>query len=291
MYFSNPPRPASAPTRTNWKRAFADLLANEGLSTRDRAIVVSMHDGWASGAKKMTSGRKSFFYLIQERTQKAAEAVAERQATGNTEMGLRLAELDSRIVDRSRSASSWDAGFVESLISQEAQGRNLSAHQVEILEKIEAKNTDEKIAEREAWANGGYGEAERACLRVALTYYAQTQYFMGPRADFFADDNYIPSLDVYDKIVNNQYARKVLAAWDAASKYAAGSMVTVRSTTPITRRRQPSGAHLRPNVVCIVISTSEPIISAAKGCKRYKVLPVGSAETFLVEERDLKNYR
>jgi len=283
MYFSNPPRPDSAPTRTNWKRAFADLLANEGLSTRDRAIVVSMHDGWSSGAKKMTTGRKSFFYLIQERTQKAAEAVAERQATGNTEMGLRLAALDSRISDR----SSWDAGFVESLIRQEAQA-SLSLRQIDTLEKIEARHTDEIISARQAWRNGGYGEAERTYLRVALTYYAQTQYFMGPRADFFADDNYIPSFEVYDKIVNNQYARKVIAASQAAPKYAAGLMVSVRSTTPITRRRQPSGAHLRPNVVCIVISTSEPIISAAKGCKRYKVLPVGSAETFLVEERDLK---
>ena len=284
MYFSNPPRPASAPTRTNWKRAFADLLANEGLSTRDRAIVASMHDGWSSGAKKMTSGRKSFFYLIQERTQKAAEAVAERQATGNTEMGLRLAALDSRIGGR----SSWDAGFVESLIRQEAQGRNLSDSQITTLEKVEARNTDEIVAAREAWRNGGYGEFDRACMRIALTYYAQTQYFMGPRADFFADDNYIPSFEVYDKIVNNQYARKVLAAWDAAPKFAAGSMVQLRATTPTSRRRQPSGAHLRSNVVCVVISTSEPIISAAKGCKRYKVLPVGSAETFLVEERDLK---
>ena len=286
MYFSNPPRPASAPTRTNWKRAFAELLANTALSAKDRATITSMHAHWTAG-RSMTSGRKSFFYLIQERTQRAAIALAERASGGATAMSQRLSDLNDRIDQ----PGSWDAGFAESLMRQEAQGRDLSARQIETLEKIEARHTDEILAERAACVNGGYGEAERDCMRLALTYYATTQYFMGPRADFFADDNYIPSFEVYDKIVNNQYARKVLAAWDAAPKFASGSMVQLRATTPITRRRQPTGAHVRPNVVCIVISTSEPIISAAKGCKRYKVLPVGSAETFLVEERDLKIHR
>ena len=286
MYFSNPPRPASAPTRTNWKRAFAELLANTALSAKDRATITSMHAHWAAG-RSMTSGRKSFFYLIQERTERAAIALAERASGGATAMSLRLSALNDRIDQ----PSSWDAGFVESLMRQEAQGRNLSASQIETLEKVEARFTDEILAERAAWQNGGYGETERECMRVALTYYAQTQYFMGPRADFFRDDDYIPSHEVYNKIVNNQYAQKVIAAWEAAPKFAAGTMVQLRATTPTQRRRQPSGAHLRSNVVCIVISTSEPIISAAKGCKRYKVLPVGSAETFLVEERDLKIHR
>ena len=191
MYFSNPPRPASAPTRTNWKRAFAELLANTALSAKDRATITSMHAHWAAG-RSMTSGRKSFFYLIQERTQKAVEALAERQTTGNTEMGVRLAALDSRIGTR----SSWDAGFIESLIRQEAQGRILSDSQIDTLEKIEARNTDEIVAAREEWQNGGYGETQRECMRVALTYYATTQYFMGPRADFFRDDDYIPSHEV-----------------------------------------------------------------------------------------------
>jgi len=286
MYFSNPPRPASAPTRTNWKRAFAELLANTALSAKDRATITSMHTHWAAG-RSMTRGRKSFFYLIQERTERAAIALAERASGGATAMSLRLSALNDRIDQ----PSSWDAGFVESLMRQEAQGRNLSASQIETLEKVEARFTDEILAERAAWVNGGYGETERECMLLALTYYATTQYFMGPRADFFQDDDYIPSYEVYDKIVNNKYAQKVVTAFHAEPKFAAGSMVQLRANTPTHRRRQTAGAHLRSNVVCIVISTSEPIISAAKGCKRYKVLPVGSAETFLVEERDLKIHR
>jgi hypothetical protein len=285
MYFSNPPRPDSAPTRTNWKRAFADLLANPTLSIKDRATITSMHAHWTAG-RSMTNGRKSFFYLIQERTQKTAEALSERQTTGHTEMGLRLAELDSRIEDR----SCWSAGFVESLINQEVQ-RNLSPRQVEILEKIEAEHTNEMMAERRAWATDGYGTDERARMQIACTYYGRTGFYSSINREFLNDPEFVPTKEQYDKVVNNKYSMKVIEGALAEPLYAAGSMVTVRSGTPITRRRQPTGAHLRPSVVCVVIGTSEPIVSACKGCKRYKVLPIGSPETFLVEERDLKRHR
>ncbi len=38
----------------------------------------------------------------------------------------------------------------------------------------------------------------------------------------------------------------------------------------------------------IIITTDDKIHSAAKGAKRYLVLPFGSAETYWVEERFLK---
>jgi len=41
----------------------------------------------------------------------------------------------------------------------------------------------------------------------------------------------------------------------------------------------------------MVLSTSEPIVSAAVGCKMYKVLPYDSTEPVLVEERCVKLLR
>jgi len=281
MYFRNPPRPDSAPTRTNWKRAFAELLADPTLSTKDRATITSMQAHWAAG-RSMTSGRKSYFYLIQERTQKAAEALAERQATGNTEMGLRLAELDSRVDDR----SSWDAGFVESLISQEAQGRNLSPRQVEILEKIEAKHTDERISARSSWITN-YGPEQQERIRVACAYYGQSGYYSSITREFMNNPEFVPTEEQYNKIVNNKYSTKVITAHFAEPKYALGSMVRLRSNAS----RGVHNAALRKGLPAVVVSTTEQIISAARGAKRYLILPVGSPETVLVEERDLKIHR
>jgi len=285
MYFSNPPRPANAPQRTNWKTAFADLLANPALSQRDRAVIESLHGQW-SRSKSLSRGRKSYFYLIKDRTEKAAIAMSERAATGGTTMSARLQGLDSRIADR----SSWDAGFVESLIRQEARGP-LSDRQVETLEKIEARHTDELLLERQAWLRGGYGATERLRMRLACEYYGRGGYYSTITSRFFAEDDYVPSKEQYDKVVNNKYAQKVIVAWESAAKYAAGTMVQIRSTAPSTRLRQADGSILRAGAVCVVISTTESIVNAAKGCKRYKVLPVGTVQTYLVEERDVKIHR
>jgi len=285
MYFSNPPRPDNAPQRTNWKNAFVELLANPALSQRDREVIESLHAHWKSG-KSLSRGRKSYFYLIKDRTEKAAATAAERAAGGQSTMSVRLQALNGRIQDR----SSWDASFVESLIQQEAS-RDLSARQIEILGEIEGRHTDELLAERLAWANGGYGELERERLRVACNYYRTTGYYSTITSRYATEDDYVPTKDEYDRLVDNKYSRKVIAAHEAAPKYAAGSLVEIRATAPSVRRRQSDGTMMKVGVACVVIGTSEPIISAAKGCKRYKVLPVGSTQTYLVEERDVKIHR
>jgi hypothetical protein len=245
-----------------------------------------MHRHYQRG-RTMTAGRKSYFYLIKERTEAAAVALAEREATGATTMGARLKALDSRISDR----SSWDAGFVESLIRQEVQGRNLSDSQITTLEKVEIRHTDELVIERQTWLASGYGSIERLRMRLACQYYGRNGYYSTITTRFFSEENYIPSKEQYDKVVNNKYAQKVITAWDTPPKYPAGTLVQVRSTAAHSRLRQQNSASLRTSAVCVVISTTEPIVNAAKGCKRYKVLPVGSTQTYLVEERDIKIHR
>ena len=42
---------------------------------------------------------------------------------------------------------------------------------------------------------------------------------------------------------------------------------------------------------CVVITTSEPIVSAAKGAKMYRILPIGSATMITIEERHIKKAR
>ena len=95
----------------------------------------------------------------------------------------------------------------------------------------------------------------------------------------------------YNAMVENKYAKKVLAGYEAAPKYAPGSYVTLRSTTP-NQERWPAGygrgQRVENSTVCIVLGADEDIISACAGNKRYKLLPVGSALTITIEERRLK---
>ena len=45
---------------------------------------------------------------------------------------------------------------------------------------------------------------------------------------------------------------------------------------------------IRNKLLLIIETDAAPVKSAAKGSKVYRVLPVGSPNTILVEERDIK---
>ena len=87
------------------------------------------------------------------------------------------------------------------------------------------------------------------------------------------------------KMVTNKFAAKVLAEWSKEPRYPVGTSVIVRGSVADHRlgvRLQKGG---------VVLTTDEPIVNSASGSKCYKVLPYGSAEPILVEERYIKLYR
>jgi len=97
----------------------------------------------------------------------------------------------------------------------------------------------------------------------------------------------VPTIEQYNKITKNKFAVKVLSAHYAPQKFAAGSLVQYSATAP--GRVRAGGGNQTPMVV--IQANAAPVISAAKGAKIYKVLPVGCATTRLVEERHLKKAR
>ena len=95
------------------------------------------------------------------------------------------------------------------------------------------------------------------------------------------DDNYVPPMDKFQKMSQNKFAAKVLDAWKADPKYPVGTSVIRR--TRLDRNLLNKGG--------MVLSTTGPIVSAADGCKMYKVLPYDSIEPIMVEERCVKLLR
>lgn len=94
----------------------------------------------------------------------------------------------------------------------------------------------------------------------------------------------------YKRFVENKYASKVSASWKVEPKFQVGSLVDFRTNRRCTRREDGVGGEIHktaPNGL-LVLSNTEPIISACKGAKRYKVVCIGDTVPFWTEERYLK---
>ena len=78
----------------------------------------------------------------------------------------------------------------------------------------------------------------------------------------------------------------VLREHHAPAKYPVGSYVQPRSGASAHFRRVLNG---KPAIV--IQTDAGPIVSAAKGAKIYKLLPIGGAETLTVEERYIMKAR
>ena len=87
----------------------------------------------------------------------------------------------------------------------------------------------------------------------------------------------------------NKYAKKVLVAHNAEPKFALGTLVDFRAQHNETSDVDGRVCYKRAPLGLLVLSNTEPILSAAVGAKRYKVVPVGdNGSPFYVEERYLK---
>ena len=196
--------------------------------------------------------------------------------------------LDS-LADFIPQASQWEQGFFESVKSQFDKNHSLSVKQLETIQKIAAHFTPEAIREREAWYDS-FGELQKENLRVCAEYYKGSGYFRDLVERVLSEPDYIPTPTLYKKFTENKFASKVLEAYRAEPKFPVGSLATLRE--------QRSNGYLAENghapwcdVNVMVLSTNEPIVSAARGCKRYRCIMVGSTVTLYCEERDLKKMK
>lgn len=93
----------------------------------------------------------------------------------------------------------------------------------------------------------------------------------------------------YDKIVNNKYAQKVITAINTDPIFVKGSLVDFRATHEETHNEDGTRrVYKQAPMGLLILSNDAPIVSACKGAKRYKVVPIGDNEPFYIEERWLK---
>jgi hypothetical protein len=172
--------------------------------------------------------------------------------------------------------------FLLSLTGAYEKYDGLTTRQYEAFEKVEKRFSVEKIAERRAWA-GEYTDERRKIAKICAEYYiVNPPYFRDLANKVLNDTEFVPTERQYRALCENKFAKKVLTATTAEAKFAKGSMVMGRST---------ASRAIQNKLVVVIEVDAGPVKSAAKGTKVYRVLPVGSPATVLVEERDLKNSR
>jgi hypothetical protein len=245
------------------------LIDNPNLTESERSFATSLLTHYQK-RNTLTKGRRLWVDKL--------EAAAKESASKPSEVSPMLLEIED-VLSRTEE-SSWDRGFLESIRQRATAGRSLSSRQLQTFEKIKAANTPEMTSKRRVWA-ATYTDQYQETARVVAWYYLKTGYYLDMARAILYEEAYIPPMDTFKKMTENKYALKVIAAWKAEPKYPLGAAVMVRAGG--NRARLPHGG--------VVISTTEPIVSAAKGAKRYKILPFGKAEAILCEERDLKVLR
>tara|TARA_R100001163_G_C5033916_1_gene173526 strand:- start:349 stop:1002 length:654 start_codon:yes stop_codon:yes gene_type:complete len=193
----------------------------------------------------------------------------------------------------------WDRDFLESILQQINRGRKLSAKQNTMIGKVLDRNTPEQQMVHEGWKDVYHTQyAEKAF--ILAKYYERQTYYKEMARTILANE--VPERTRFMRMLENKYAQKVLSEYEMAPKYELGSLVTGRANfdqyavdygTPKGQRELP-WPHRK---ICVenflrrgalIIEVDNKIFSAAKGAKRYKVLPIGSPTPFFVEERFIK---
>ena len=204
----------------------------------------------------------------------------------------------------SEEMSHGDAQFMMSLDWQFQNKGDLSGSQVYHLERLNTKYNMEELSKRKQFEQD-YTDGHRLiALRCAMYYDEQHPRYYGNIVDkVLADPKaHVLGFNEFNKMCNNKYAKKILAAYDEQSRYLAGDMVQIRATNrlDIANTRKKEGYTARgtratwrlADKLCMILEVdSQPITRAAKGARIYKILITDETSPIYAHESDLKKVR
>jgi hypothetical protein len=246
-----------------------EVLASSPYLPKGRREFAASLLAYYQKRKSLTAGRR----LWVDRLEAIAAEMEARKPNETPAIVAEIEDVLARVEE-----GTWAHDFLQSVRDQ-ATCAPLSPRQAEIYKRIKGENTPEIVEQRNQWAQE-YRTEHAETARVLANYYLQTGYWTNMVRSIIEDAEYVPPMDKFQKMSRNNYAAKVLGAWRADPRYPVGTSVIERASR--TNRLKKGG---------MILSTTEPIVSAAAGCKRYLVLPYDSTEPVIVEERDVKLFR
>ena len=189
----------------------------------------------------------------------------------------------------------WDRGFLESVLDQLLKGSALSPKQKQTLGKVIARNTQEAQREHEHWSLT-YDKDYRDHGKILAAYHLRQPYHKEMARDILKGN--IPQRAKFLRMYDNKYSKKVIAQHQQLPKYAVGDYLMARTSLASYKQVEFESDSLWANENKtiqnfkkrggFVLGIRGEIYSAAKGAKRYKLLPVGETTPIIIEERFLK---
>jgi len=303
--------------RITYKTRLQALIDNPTIAPSDSRFAKSLLASYMK-AKSLTSGRRAWLVKLEEKY--SADAMAARKEAGKAFAG-RITEL-SAVLARIPSSESWEKEFMISVVGQLENGRALTPKQESLIERVSENYTDDRVASGRLFA-AEFKAKHQERFKAACEYYSHVGYFQ-KIVERSADPEYVPAEAEFEKVTANKYAEKVLAEYFKAPKYPAGGMISFRSGAQKIKEMQrrswsqkkavgnsnwsaPSQRAVQQHEVAtrfvntrlydeiadgmaIILNDNVMVpISACKGARVYSVLPIGSTEPVLIEERYLKN--
>jgi hypothetical protein len=197
--------------------------------------------------------------------------------------------------------SQWAEGFADSIREQIGKGWTLTPAQRKACNKIFKDNSREAQKQLANWASEYKMHHKREAIKLATYYKHQSGGYFGDLVKVILADE-VPARGKYLKMRNNKYAKKVLVEIERKPRFStddhiipnskfqdgysfSASMMMTRDGRSWVTSEEKANFKNRGG---IIIGIDDKICSAAKGAKRYLVLPFGSIETYWVEERYLK---
>jgi hypothetical protein len=173
--------------------------------------------------------------------------------------------------------------FVRSLALSYKRNDGITEKQYQAFTKVEQDYFDSIIESRDPNWVENYDAEKREKARIIAEYYVQNPPWYGDVSHkILTIDDFIPPEPQYKKMVENSYSEKVLTSHYSEPRFQVGDYVSFRSN-------HKSGVENRNSSVFAVLQVApEAVSTAAKGTKKYKILPMNSVETYIVEERWLK---
>jgi len=173
--------------------------------------------------------------------------------------------------------------FVRSLALSYKRNDGITEKQYQAFMKVEQDYFDSIIESRDPNWVENYDAEKREKAKIIAEYYVQNPPWYGDVSHkILTIDDFIPPEPQYNKMIENSYSEKVLASHYSEPKFKVGDYVSLR-------KQHKSGIERMDDGIFAVLQVApEAVSTAAKGTKKYKILPMNSVETYIVEERWLK---
>jgi len=200
-----------------------------------------------------------------------------------------------------------DGQFFLSLLWQhnnkKERGSSLSESQVFHLKRLVSKYSASALIDKRNFRDNYSDDHRLIALRCARYYDVQYPRYYGNIVDkvLNSPENHVLEYSEYNKMCNNKYAKKILAAYDEPKKFSVGQMAQIRANNRVdiaNKNRDPGSYANRSarlgvrNKVCMILQVDAlPITRAAKGARIYKVLVIDEASPIFAHESDLKKVR